>query len=175
MKRNFETVEQGTTYNLPKYKVVDKKGIETVILNYSPYIDINGNKIAEGHIVKGLVDNQGQSEVFFKYGVWQPFDYLENFDGSQFAIIGFNEQVLYQTITFVRGDKTDNGTIIPRVDGILHEQLLAMMIEDMKYKNSLVPDRNTNIAITHLEDALFRLEERARDREIRNVQGTYTK
>lgn len=175
MKRNFETVEQGTTYNLPKYKVVDKKGIETVILNYSPYIDINGDKIAEGHIVKGLVDNQGQSEVFFKYGVWQPFDYLENFDGSQFAIIGFNEQVLYQTITFVRGDKTDNGTVIPRVDGILHEQLLAMMISDLRYKNTLVPNRHTSIAITALEEALFRLEERVREREINGTLGTYQK
>ena len=120
MKRNFITVEPGTTYKLPKYRVVDGKGIQEV---------------------STLEDND---------------DFAYN-----------------QTITFVRGDKTDNGEIIPRVDGILHETLLAMMIADLKYKNNLVPNRHTSIAITHLEEALFRLEERVREREINGTLGTY--
>ena len=131
MKRNFKTIEQGTTYKLPKYRVVDGEGIKLV------------------QRIENL--NEDLSE-------FPTFDKLCN-----------------QTITFVRGNKTDNGVIIPRVDGILHEQLLAMMISDLQYKNGLVPSRETSIAITKLQEALMWLEERQRDREIRNVQGTYTK
>ncbi len=123
MKRNFEIVELGTTYKLPKYRVVD--GIKEV---------------------RKLEDSCDESD--FAY---------------------------YQTITFVRGDKTDNGEIIPRVDGILQEQLLAMMIADLQYKNSLIPSKETACAITKLQEALFWLEERQRDREARNVLGTYNK
>ncbi len=81
----------------------------------------------------------------------------------------------YQEITFVRGDKNDNGTIIPRVDGILHEQLLGMMITDLEYKNSLVPSEYTEVAIMNLKSALKQLEFRQADRELRNVVGTYQK
>lgn len=49
------------------------------------------------------------------------------------------------------------------------------MIADLQYKSSLVPSRETALAITKLQEALFWIEERQRDREARNVQGTYTK
>lgn len=129
MKRNFKIIEEGTTYKLSKYRVVDGEGIKLV------------------QRIENL--NEDLSE-------FPTFDKLCN-----------------QTITFVRGDKTDNGEIIPRVDGILHEQLLAMMISDLQYKSKLVPSTETSIAITKLQEALMWLEER--DRENRNVQGTYTK
>jgi len=115
MKRKFNVVELGTSYELPNYKVVDGKGIEEI---------------------KEAIP-------------------------------------LHQTITFVRGDKSN--AKIPRVEGILHESLLAMMIADLKYKNGLVPNKHTACAITHLEDALFRLEERVREREIEGTLGTYNK
>jgi len=123
MKRNFKTIEEGTTYMLPKWRVVDGEGIKLIS-------EIEGNV--------------------------QISDWM-------------------QQITFVRGDKTDNGVIIPRVDGILHEQLLTMMISDLQYKSKLVPSRETSIVITKLQEALMWLEERQKDRENRNVQGTYTK
>lgn len=74
------------------------------------------------------------------------------------------------TITFVRGDKEDNGEIVPRVDGILHETLLAIQIHDLKYKNSLVSSKETSKAIVKLQEALFWLEERSHDRESRSVK-----
>jgi hypothetical protein len=120
MKRNFKTVELGTTYKLPKYRVVDGKGI----------VELNSDNVLPASLSE-------------------------------------------QTITFVRGDKTDNGVVIPRVDGILHEQLLAMMIADLQYKNGMIPSKETDCAITKLQEALMWLEERQRDREARNVQGTY--
>lgn len=128
MKRNFITIEQGTSYVLPKYRVIDYKDIKEV-------------------------RNMSEEERF-----------TQNY---------YDES--YQKITFVRGDKTANGKVIPRVDGILHEQLLAMMISDLRYKNGLVPNRHTSIAITHLEEALFRLEERVREREANGTLGTYQK
>ena len=125
----FKIVELGTTYQLHKFRVVDDKGIRTVI-----ECDLQ-NKPNQDHVT---------SEI-------------------------------YQNITFVRGDKTDNGQIIPRVDGITHEQLLGMMIEDLKYKNNLVSSRESSVAITKLEEALMWLEKRQYDREKRNVDGTYNK
>lgn len=65
MKRNFEIVELGTTYKLPKYRVIDGKGI----------VELNSDNVLPASLSE-------------------------------------------QTITFVRGDKTDNGEVIPRVDGV---------------------------------------------------------
>lgn len=78
-------------------------------------------------------------------------------------------------LTFVRGDKEDKETVIPRVSGILHESLLTAMIKDLKYKNSLVPSRESSLALTKLQEALHWMEERQRDRKERQVQGTYNK
>jgi hypothetical protein len=127
----FQTSELGTSYYLPKFRVVDGKGIQEVI-DLEPEND-------------GLVHSMDERPD------------------------------AYQKITFVRGDKTDNGTVIPRVDGILHEQLLGVMIEDLTYKISLVSSDESKEALKHLKLALFWLEERQREREKRNVAGTYQK
>lgn len=126
-KRQFETIELGTTYRLPKYRVIDDIGI----------------KITDFNNYEGLSPEAYEGQL--------------------------------QTITFVRGDKTNGDKLIPRVDGILHEQLLAMMITDLQYKSSLVPSKETALAITKLQEALFWLEERVRERETRGVLETYTK
>ena len=62
---------------------------------------------------------------------------------------------------------------IPRVPGIVYEALLGVMVEDLKYKNELVPSRETAIAITKLEEAALWLAKRSADRQKRQVQGTY--
>ncbi|MGL4781480.1 MAG: DUF7681 family protein [Bacteroidales bacterium] len=126
----YKVVELGTTYQLPKYRVVDGKGIQKVA-------DCN----------------------------------LQDDPNLEFHITS----EIYKNITFVRGDKSDNGTVIPRVDGILHEQLLGMMIEDLKYKNNLVPSRESSVAITKLEEALMWLEQRSYIREKEGTIGTYKK
>jgi hypothetical protein len=38
-------------------------------------------------------------------------------------------------------------------EGTLHEHLLAMMIMDLKFKNTLVPSREGSLIITKLEEA----------------------
>lgn len=53
----------------------------------SPYTDCNGTKIYEGDIVKGVGKHVGRSEVFFDADVWQPFSYLNDYDGSNFEVV----------------------------------------------------------------------------------------
>lgn len=77
-------------------------------------------------------------------------------------------------INFVRGSKL-KGEDVPRREGTLHEHLLAMMIKDLQYKNSLVPSREGSLVITKLQEALGWLRQRQVDRIQRNVEGTYQK
>lgn len=111
-KRNFKTLEQGTTYSLPNWRVEDGVGI------------------------------------------------VETGDETK--------------IQFVRGSKLKD-EVVEKREGVLHETLLSMMISDLKFKQSLVPGREGAIAITKLEEALHWMEERQREREARNVVGTYKK
>lgn len=77
-------------------------------------------------------------------------------------------------INFVRGSKLKDEEVEQRT-GTLHEHLLAMMIHDLQYKNSLVPSKEGSLVITKLQEALGWLRQRQVDREQRNVVGTYKK
>jgi hypothetical protein len=109
-KRAFNTVENGTQYELPIYRVVDGKGIEET-----------------GEVLPLL---------------------------------------------FVRGSKLKD-EVVEKREGTLHEHLLSAMIHDLKFKNGLVPSRETATAITNLEQALHWLEEREKARASQGVVGTY--
>lgn len=78
-----------------------------------------------------------------------------------------------QEITFVRG--STDGYPAKKTPGVLHETLVSLLIKDLQYKNGMVPARETATAITKLQEALFWMEERSRDRAARVVQGTYEK
>lgn len=88
--------------------------------------------------------------------------------------VGIQPIASQTTITFVRGSKLKDEEVEKR-EGILHETLLSMMIADLKFKSSLVPSRESSLAITKLEEALFWMEERQRIREQQGTQGTYKK
>jgi len=112
LKEHFEVMEEGTSYKLPCYEVIDGEGIQET-----------GN-------------------------------YLE--------------------INFVRGSRLQDEPVEKR-EGTLHEHLLAMMIFDLKHKNSLVGSRETSLVITKLEEGLHWLRQRGIDRIQRDVLGTYQK
>jgi len=57
----------------------------------------------------------------------------------------------------------------------LHEHILAAMIEDLNYKNSLVRSRETSLMITNLETALNWARQRQINRIKNNTLGTYKK
>jgi len=79
-------------------------------------------------------------------------------------------------INFVRGSKTENENIIPKQKGIITEHLIEVMIKHLQSVNvGDLRTRDTSIAITHLEDALLRLNKRSIERKNNNTQGTYKK
>jgi hypothetical protein len=86
--------------------------------------------------------------------------------------IGIRETGETLAIKFVRGSKLKDEDVEKR-EGTLHEHLLSCMIEDLKYKSTLVPSRETSLVITHLQEAQHWLEERTNAREAAGVLGTY--
>lgn len=87
------------------------------------------------------------------------------------------EQGLIETdknleIPFVRGSKLAEDKV-EKVDGIVHEQLLGMALQDLEYKNFLVPSPWTELAISGIKIALQALESRQAEREKNNTLNTY--
>jgi hypothetical protein len=78
------------------------------------------------------------------------------------------------TLNFCKGDKIDIAKF--RQEGVFSESLLQVVLQYLQSVNvGELASRDTSIAITHIEDALFRLGKRAEDRKLREVQGTYKK
>lgn len=186
----FETIELGTTYQLPKFRVVDGVGIQKII-------DIENSLIPLAHLeyydtitfVRG--DKRTVTEEEFKKAIevlnhaapyigYVPFNGDNNTWHSgiiKYAMILSEESALRYLKEYTDAKEIIEQYLNPilRVDGILHEQLLGIMIEDLQYKSTLVSSREDALVITKLQEALFWLEERSRNRDKRNVEGTYKK
>ena len=93
----------------------------------------------------------------------------EVIDGKGIELTGETLQV-----KFVRGSKRGDDNV-QKVNGILHETILAMMIHDLTFKNELVPSEETNYTLQCLDEALVSMQKRQSDREKRQVEGTYAK
>jgi len=113
----------------------------------------------------------------------KPGDFIVIEEGTHYLIPKFEvkegiglsaEGLLGENIHFVRGSKLGEEKVEKRI-GITHESLLEMMIHDLKYKNSLVPSRETAITITKIEEALLWQQRRSQLREKEGHQGTYKK
>lgn len=61
------------------------------------------------------------------------------------------------------------------INGVLVEDLLVASACRLKYYNDQLPDRNTSLAITKIEEALSHLYMRQQDRRAREVEGTMNK
>ena len=103
-------------------------------------------------------------------------------EGAQYEVpnyevvdgVGIEQVFSGQLVSFVRGSKLGDEEVERRV-GTLHEHLLAVMIHDLKFKNTLAPSRETALATTKLEEALHWLWQRQVDRLARGVEGTHKK
>lgn len=77
-------------------------------------------------------------------------------------------------VKLCRGNKSDENS--PRQKGMFTETLLQVCLEYLQGVNQgELTNRDTSLAITHIEDALLRINKRAEDRKLRNVQATYNK
>lgn len=84
------------------------------------------------------------------------------------------EDATPHVIALCRGNKADD--VSPRQVGMFTESLLQVCLEYLTSVNvGELANRDTSIAITHIEDALLRIGKRAEDRKLREVQGTYNK
>ena len=185
----FEVLELGTIYQLPKFRVVDGVGIQRVM-------DINSALMSSfDDYYDRIIFVRDDKRTVIEEEFAKAIESL-NHAAPYIGYVGFNKEnntwhdgiVKYSMLLSEEAalrylkEYTDAKEIIeqylnpiPRVDGILHEQLLGMMIKDLQYKSELVPSRESAIVITKLQEALFWLEERQRNREKRNVEGTYKK
>lgn len=79
-----------------------------------------------------------------------------------------------QVLQFIHKEKLNptDEKLTTIVDGTTNEEVLKAMIDRLQTQNAKLPNRDTSIAITHLEDALMRLERRIKDRTDRGVYGT---
>jgi hypothetical protein len=80
----------------------------------------------------------------------------------------------FLNLVFVRGSKLLEEEVEKR-EGTLHEHLLATMIHDLSYKQSLVPSDESAQAIIKLKEALGWLRERQINRTKQGTLGTYKK
>jgi hypothetical protein len=90
---------------------------------------------------------------------------LANFENP--ASMGQEIQFIEKSISGQGGGhlKTD-------VDGTTNEEVLAMLIDRLKFLGKTIPCRETSIAITKLDEALMWLNKRTQERKARGVEGS---
>jgi hypothetical protein len=89
---------------------------------------------------------------------------LENF--AKHDEVGQKVQFIYKVP--LHPNSTELETIS---DGTTNEEVLAMLIDRMKYLQAKFPCRENAIVITKLEESLMWLEKRTNDRLKRGVEG----
>ncbi|HPQ79381.1 MAG TPA: hypothetical protein PLG47_02945 [Candidatus Dojkabacteria bacterium] len=79
-------------------------------------------------------------------------------------------------VSMLRGSKIEGENVLPKIDGVLVEQLLEVCLLHLKEVNvGELATRETSLAITAIEEAQLRLLQREINRKKNNVLGTYQK
>lgn len=99
-------------------------------------------------------------------------------EGHKYVLKSF-EGTNPQTIQFIEkeGVKDDKGyftgELITINDGTTNEEVIEMLINRLTFLNNKFPCRENALAITKLEESLFWLEKRTKNREKRGVEGKH--
>lgn len=80
-----------------------------------------------------------------------------------------------QELQFIKKAPTSptDETLETVTDGTTNEEVLAVLIDRIKYLNQKFPSRQNSIVITKLEEALMWLENRTAERKLRGVEGKH--
>ncbi len=77
-----------------------------------------------------------------------------------------------QILQFIEKDRNAAGDFITVNDGTTNEEVLLMLIFRIRFLNAKAPCRENAIVLTKLEESLFWLNSRTKDRVERGVIGT---
>lgn len=94
-------------------------------------------------------------------------------EGHLYHAANFEKENDHQLIQFIEKIPESEGstTLITLNDGTTNEEVLAILIDRMKYLQAKFPCRENALVITKLEESLMWLEKRTADRKKRNVEG----
>lgn len=93
---------------------------------------------------------------------------LESFEKS--------EDPASQVIQFIHKERSEDGSkFITVKNGTTNEEVIAVLIDRLSCLNAKAPCAENVSAISHLKKCLMYLNQRTKDRERRNVEGTPAK
>jgi hypothetical protein len=95
--------------------------------------------------------------------------------GHRYELANFeNPDETGQILQFIHKEPISGGSEMATIEnGTTSEEVLAVLIDRIKFLNSKFPCKENACCITHLEEALMWLEKRTRDRLKRNVEGKH--
>lgn len=96
-------------------------------------------------------------------------------EGHLYSLANFeNKDEAGQRLQFIHKipDENDKTKLVTVKDGTTNEEVLKVLIDRLKYLDNLFPCRENYEALKGLTMALDALEERTRNRQKRNVEGT---
>lgn len=94
--------------------------------------------------------------------------------GHRYQLVQFEGTLPMQELQFIHKEPAGLGTpeLKTVTDGTTNEEVLAVLVDRLKFLSDKVPCRETAIAITKLEEASMWLQKRTAERKARNVEGT---
>jgi len=94
-------------------------------------------------------------------------------EGHRYELSNFENNLAWQQLQFIEKEPNPDvsGAMITVNDGTTNEEVLAMLIDRMRYLQVKFCCRENAIVITKLEEALMWLEMRTNDRKKRGVEG----
>ena len=91
--------------------------------------------------------------------------------GHCYELSNFENSTETQTLQFIDKREQD-GKLVTVKDGTTNEEVLAVLIDRLKFLGAKLPSRENSLAVTRCEEALMWLNKRTADRLARNVEGT---
>lgn len=97
--------------------------------------------------------------------------------GHTYELANFESKETSQVLQFIHKepDPLDPtpGALRTVADGTTNEEVLAVLIDRLKFQNNKFPCRENEIAVTKLFEAAMWLDKRTADRKARNVEGKH--